>query len=341
MVFIIDGKGNMLNAVPERVYQGSNLANGIILAGPVPLFTKMTIAATLPNGINLSESLMTSGGRFDGQVPGDAPWYYWTTDIEAAMTEFTGKVVLQFRGYNGVQIVATGSGGFFVEPGVPTELPPEPTPDIYQQILAEVAKINQTADNLTQPPDVSEANQFGVADVSFTDDGRFKFSYLKGNGIKEVRFVSKSGTVSYYEMEFDNGYIFQFSLADGKPGVTTPNAMTPIWITEDMWTGMGPYTLTVSPDIHGLGETPYLFVSLKPDSSSVNPVYRESYDSPQVADNGVITVDSYVKWTGLMLVGGGFSVVEGIEDLKERVNVIEQKYISSEDSGLEPVDIFL
>ena len=52
MVFIIDGKGNMLNAVPERVYQGSNLANGIILAGPIPSFTEVTLSAVSPNGIN-------------------------------------------------------------------------------------------------------------------------------------------------------------------------------------------------------------------------------------------------------------------------------------------------
>lgn len=141
MVFIIDGKGNMLNAVPERVYQGSNLANGIILAGPIPSFTQVTLSATTPNGINLTERYMENGGRFDGETPENTPWYYWTLDIDAALTEFAGDVILQFHCYNGSQIVATAAGKIIVEAGVPKEPPAEPAPDIYEQILQELSKL--------------------------------------------------------------------------------------------------------------------------------------------------------------------------------------------------------
>ena len=222
MVFIIDAHGNVLNTVPERVYQGSNFANGVIVAGPVPLFTKMTIAATLPNGINLSESLMTSGGRFDGQVPGDVPWYYWTTDIEAAMTEFTGKVVLQFRGYNGVQIVATGSGGFFVEPGVPTELPPEPTPDIYQQILQEIARLQATMEtgfiktDGSVPFDTSYNPQ--PDDLNYPATIKTVLEYGSGSSSNFAPYIGEDGY--WYEFDKETGkFVNTMVKAQGPQGV--------------------------------------------------------------------------------------------------------------------------
>ena len=135
MVFVIDAHGNVQNTVPERVYQGSNLANYLILTGAVPYFTQITTNIILPNGVILEDRLMTAQGRFDGESPSELPWYYWTIGIDLSITQFAGEVEVQFHCYNLTQIVATGSCRFVVEPGVDPELPEEPTPDIYQQIL--------------------------------------------------------------------------------------------------------------------------------------------------------------------------------------------------------------
>lgn len=141
MVIVIDAAGDILNTIPERVYQGSNLANDIVLVGVIPSQCEVTIGFRLPNGIEYEPQLTTRGvASFDGKEQ-----YYWRYEIPAAITEFSGKVVFDFYLYNGEQIIATGAGGFFVERGVPNILPAEPTPDIYQQILQELSKVQGTS----------------------------------------------------------------------------------------------------------------------------------------------------------------------------------------------------
>lgn len=141
MVIVIDAGGNILNTIPERVYQGSNLANDIVLVGVIPVQSEITIAFTLPNGVEYEPQLTTRGvASFDGKDQ-----YYWRYVIPAVITEYAGKVTFDFYVYNGSQIVATGAGGFLVERGVPGILPATPTADIYQQILQELAKVQGTS----------------------------------------------------------------------------------------------------------------------------------------------------------------------------------------------------
>lgn len=141
MVIVIDAAGNILNTIPERVYQGSNLANDIVLVGVIPVQSEITIAFTLPNGVEYEPQLATQGvASFDGKDQ-----YYWRYVIPAVITEYAGKVTFDFYVYNGSQIVATGAGGFLVERGVPGILPATPTADIYQQILQELAKVQGTS----------------------------------------------------------------------------------------------------------------------------------------------------------------------------------------------------
>lgn len=143
MVIVIDAGGNILNTIPERVYQGSNLANDIVLVGVIPVQSEITIAFTLPNGVEYEPQLTTRGvASFDGKDQ-----YYWRYVIPAVITEYAGKVTFDFYVYNGSQIVATGAGGFLVERGVPGILPATPTADIYQQILQELAKVQGTSND--------------------------------------------------------------------------------------------------------------------------------------------------------------------------------------------------
>lgn len=143
MVIVIDAAGNILNTIPERVYQGSNLANDIVLVGVIPVQSEITIAFTLPNGVEYEPQLTTRGvASFDGKDQ-----YYWRYVIPAVITEYAGKVTFDFYVYNGSQIVATGAGGFLVERGVPGILPATPTADIYQQILQELAKVQGTSND--------------------------------------------------------------------------------------------------------------------------------------------------------------------------------------------------
>lgn len=80
-----------------------------------------------------------------------------------------------------------------------------------------------TVNNLTQPPDVSEANKFGVVNVEIigteTNDEKFKFSNLKGNGIATIAKTGSNGLQDIYTITFDNDETFNFNVTNGK-GIT-------------------------------------------------------------------------------------------------------------------------
>lgn len=80
-----------------------------------------------------------------------------------------------------------------------------------------------TVNNLTQSPDVSEANKFGVVNVEIigteTNDEKFKFSNLKGNGIATIAKTGSNGLQDIYTITFDNGGTFSFNVTNGK-GIT-------------------------------------------------------------------------------------------------------------------------
>ena len=147
MIFIIDSQGNIINTVPESVYQGSNNANTIVLAGPISPYTSVTAAFELPFNLTTTEMVMTPGGKFNGTKDLEEDWYYWTLSVPDTVTAYAGKVQVQFKCYNSSQLVATALGGFIVQPGVAPEEPPEPSSDdFYQQILDALALKQPIAD---------------------------------------------------------------------------------------------------------------------------------------------------------------------------------------------------
>lgn len=154
MIFIINAQGDIINTVPESVYQGSNNANTIVLAGPISPYTSVTAAFELPFNLTTTEMVMTPGGKFNGTQDLEEDWYYWTLSVPDTVTAYAGKVQVQFKCYNNSQQVNTANGGFIVQPGVAPEEPPEPSSDdFYQQILAALALKQPIADS-TLLPDV-------------------------------------------------------------------------------------------------------------------------------------------------------------------------------------------
>lgn len=154
MIFIINAQGDIINTVPESVYQGSNNANTLVLAGPISPYTSVTAAFELPFNLTTTEMVMTPGGKFNGPEDLEEDWYYWTLSVPDTVTAYAGKVQVQFKCYNSSQLVATALGGFIVQPGVAPEEPPEPSSDdFYQQILDALALKQPIADS-TLLPDV-------------------------------------------------------------------------------------------------------------------------------------------------------------------------------------------
>lgn len=75
-----------------------------------------------------------------------------------------------------------------------------------------------TATNLTQAPDVTEADKFGVVKVEIIGTGtnkKFKFSNLKGNGIVSVTKTNTNKLVDTYTITFDNAKTSTFNVTNG------------------------------------------------------------------------------------------------------------------------------
>lgn len=136
MILYFDALGNINTLVPERIYQGSDKANTISIVAPFAISSGMDIRFTLPNGEIKGEYALVNGQKFTDNLN------IWNYEIDAPITQYFGSVQFQIRVFNVAgQIIATGSDIFIVEEGIPGELPPTPTDDVYQQILTNIQKL--------------------------------------------------------------------------------------------------------------------------------------------------------------------------------------------------------
>lgn len=136
MILYFDALGNITTLVPERVYQGSDKANTISIVAPFAISSGMDIRFTLPNGEIKGAYALVNGQHFTDNLN------IWNYQIDAPITQYFGSVQFQIRVYNVAgQIIATGSDIFNVEEGIPSELPPTPSDDVYQQILTNIQKL--------------------------------------------------------------------------------------------------------------------------------------------------------------------------------------------------------
>lgn len=191
MLFIANAQGTILNTVPDRVYQGSNNANQVLLAIPLPSSVTIKIAYKLPNGLLTEPALMTYNEQ---EVEGN-PLNVWSIDIPEAITTYYGTVTTQFIATNSQGVkVASGSATFEVERGVAPVLPATPTQDIYDQILQALSSIKEDIVNgwleskTLLPYDATYSYTFGA--VVFNSNNKELYKSLveanKGNALTDT-----------------------------------------------------------------------------------------------------------------------------------------------------------
>ena len=150
MVIVTDANGNLINNIPERVYQGSNNANSIVFMCPLKQ-AEADISFVLGDGTITEPYYMT---KFDdlGDIQGELG--AWTVNLDKYITQFYGTVRYQIRVYTGNgQIVPTVQGTFEVEKGTPPVIPEEPSATIYEQILTYLAMAGRSAKELLEYDD--------------------------------------------------------------------------------------------------------------------------------------------------------------------------------------------
>ena len=142
MIILTNAQGDVLNTIPDKVYQGSNLANQIVIVSPWSANLQVTIAYKLPNGDFTEPKLMTAFAT--NPLPENLQANAWSIDIDEPVTENFGLVEFQFKAYNGTQKIATGGCSFTVQHGVAPILPATPSQTIYEQILEAISVLSST-----------------------------------------------------------------------------------------------------------------------------------------------------------------------------------------------------
>lgn len=165
MIFFVANDGTIIKSLPSPVYQGAANSNTIYLVAPFASNMTVTVRFQLPNGVWTTPALMRNGmptkdamtaqgalASADGAIidkETGRTYAVWSYALPSDITRYYGTVTVQFFFYAaqaGV-VTATSATSFTVGRGVPAILPDTPTEDVYEQILSNLASIQEQLDN--------------------------------------------------------------------------------------------------------------------------------------------------------------------------------------------------
>lgn len=149
MIFFVGNGGTIVKGLTEPVYQGAANANTVYLVAPFASNGTVTVAFQLPNGTATAPAQMTAQGEISGITDENGAAYSgWLYDLPNAVTALYGVVTAQFYFYNAQgKITASSATSFTVGRGVPAVLPDEPSEDVYEQILSNIAALQTDLNN--------------------------------------------------------------------------------------------------------------------------------------------------------------------------------------------------
>lgn len=149
MIFFVGNGGTIIKNIPEPVYQGAANANTVYVIAPFASNSVCTAAFLLPNGaVYPAEGRVTMAqqGAIDGIINEETGGTYsgWSYDLPNNITSYSGTVTVQFYFTNAAgNVVASSGTSFSVGKGVPPILPETPDQDTYEEILANIAALQE------------------------------------------------------------------------------------------------------------------------------------------------------------------------------------------------------
>ena len=152
MIFFYNAQGNVINVVPEPVYQGSNKANTIYVVAPFPSNVQVLAHFLLPNGEILQPAYAPNKNGLtllDTLNINDSSVGVWGVQLTKVMTAYAGTVSVQFEFISYDQEITTKTVTFPISKGVPPSVPLDMTAETtLQEILAYVSVIYETLDTV-------------------------------------------------------------------------------------------------------------------------------------------------------------------------------------------------
>ena len=145
MILFIDSKGNQIKTIAETIYQGSNLANDLVVVAPLSQSLSAYLSYRLPNGFLSQPILMTPYSDINTIDNALKDVSAWKIQIPSKMTAYYGQVIYQIRFVNtNGQIIASCGATFQVQRGVAPILPivdEEEPQTAYEEVLQALANI--------------------------------------------------------------------------------------------------------------------------------------------------------------------------------------------------------
>ena len=192
MIFYYNASGDILSAVFDEVYQGSNKANTIYFVCPSARSNSVSVAFTLPDGTNTSRHLMAldGNGGVEGVYDGEGNIFnVWKYKVPSAITCKRGTVRVQFYIVAPTETVSTAAVDFTVRKGVAGVVPE--IGDSYEEVISLLSEISQ---RITDAEDDIEDNatDIGALDVSY--GATLDFSVNNSTYVLTATLKNKNGT---------------------------------------------------------------------------------------------------------------------------------------------------
>lgn len=145
MVIYLNQDGSAQKVVPERIFQGTNNVIAIDVIAPYAPTTALEIAFTLPNRQQTAYMPMT---YVTAVISGAQTASAWEYVLQSNVTEYEGTVLISINaiGKNGNK--TSYAVNFNVERSILPDLPPAPTPDVYQLLLQYIQQNSMNIVNL-------------------------------------------------------------------------------------------------------------------------------------------------------------------------------------------------
>ena len=215
MIFFVANDGTIIKNMPSPVYQGAANTNTIYLIAPFADTLTAAVAFQLPNGVTVAAEPMTYQSELVGIINQQTGQAYsgWTYSIPSNITAYYGTVTAQFYFYaegSGV-ITATSATSFQVAKGVPADLPSEPSEDVYEIILSNIASLQKQLNNGAFAARAIYAwnseYTYGANEITFYPIGQFG-AFVKSiqTNNTQVPYVNGNINSAYWEqvVSFDN-----------------------------------------------------------------------------------------------------------------------------------------
>ena len=211
MIFYYNASGDILSAVFDEVYQGSNKANTIYFICPSARSNAVSVAFTLPDGTDTSRHVMTIDGDsgLNGVYDGEGNVFnVWKFKVPSAITEKRGTVRAQFYISTPTETVATAAVDFAVSKGVSGVIPE--IGDSYEELVSLMseysARMDDAEDDISDKLDERTADTAYSAVYGYNQSGQLEFK------------VSASGETTTGQIPLYN--------ANGSIPTATPSAGT-------------------------------------------------------------------------------------------------------------------